>query len=60
MDPHPIHSDGVTRFFFFKKKVVWIGMEKWFSSFEKSVHDEERFCLELPLTSYFYFLKGEN
>ena len=35
-------------------------MEKWFSSFEKSIPDEERFCLESPLTSYFYFLKGKN
>ena len=34
-------------------------MEKWFSSFEKSVLDEERFCLESPLTSYFHFLKGK-
>ena len=35
-------------------------MEKWFLSFEKSVPDEEQFCLESPLTSYFYFLKGKN
>ena len=62
VDPHPIHSDGATRylFFFFIKKVVWNGMEKWFSSFEKSVSDEERFCLESPRISYFYFFKGEK
>ena len=35
-------------------------MEKWFSSFEKFVPDEELFCLESSLTSYFYFLKGEK
>ena len=54
VDPHPIHSDDATRYLFFKK-VMWNGMEKWFSSFEKSVLDEERFCLESPLTSYFLF-----
>ena len=59
VDPHPIHSDGATRYLFFKK-VMWNGMEKWFSSFEKSVPDEERFCLESPLTSYFLFFKGEK
>ena len=34
--------------------------EKWFLSFGKSVPNKGQFCLELPLTFYFYFLNGEN
>ena len=30
------------------------------SSFGKSIPQEERFCLESPLTFYFYFLKWEK
>ena len=45
VDPGPIHSDGAS---------------KWFLGFERSIPDGERFCLDSPLTSYFYFLKGEK
>ena len=45
-------------FFFLKSSVEWNG--KVVFEFWKIRPDEERFCLELPLTSYFYFLKGKN
>ena len=44
---------------FLKSSVEWNG-KVVFEFWKKSVPDEERFCLESPLTSYFYFLKGKN
>ena len=34
--------------------------KKRFSSFGKSIPNEERFCLESSLTFYFYFWNGKN
>ena len=51
--PSPDPTTDTTRYFKGER-------ESWFLSFEKNHPNEERFCLESPLTSYFYFLKGKN
>ena len=59
MDPHPIHSDGATRYLFFLK-VVWNGMEKWFSSFEKIRPRWEMVLFGVATYFLFLFFKEEK
>ena len=54
VDPHPIH--GPARLVLKKNKKVK-GKVSAFLGFGKSVPDDKWFCLESPLTFYFYFIK---
>ena len=55
VDPPPIHRPARLAI-----KIIICVEKKWFSSFGKSVLDEEQFCLESSLTFYFYFWNEEN